>query len=219
VSAGTTDPHVFAGLVTACRFCGLLEPSVRAHEQARQLDPTFSTSAAHSYWMLGRYDEAIAAVDPDRDFGDAAFIYESMGRIDEALAVFDDRARRLTAAGGTSHSFNFRIFAAFRASIEQRRDETLNLFMDLADFPDPEGMYYMGRSMAHVGEHDMAILGVASAVERGFFCYPFFVRDAWLDPIRGDARFIDALRSAEAQCREAKRAFDEHPGSRVLSVG
>ena len=32
-------------------------------------------------------------------------------------------------------------------------------------------------------------------------------------------RFIDTLRRAETKWREAKRAFDEHPGSRVLSVG
>ena len=86
-------------------------------------------------------------------------------------------------------------------------------------FPDPEGMYYMGRSMAHVGEPDTALLGLTSAVDRGFFCYPFFVRDPWLDPVRGDARFIEVLRRAEGKWREAKRAFDEHPGSRVLSVG
>src|SRR5438876_5503929 len=128
VAAGTNDPAVFAGLVTAFRFCGLLEASVAAHEQARQIDPTISTSAAHSYWMLGRNEEALAAVDPDRDFGDAAFIYESMGRLDEAIAVFDDRARRLTAAGSTTNSFNFRIFEAFRAAIEQRRDETVDFF-------------------------------------------------------------------------------------------
>src|SRR5262249_42410995 len=68
-AAGRNEPAVFAGLVTAFRFCGLLEASCAAHEQARQLDPKFSTSAAHSYWMLGRYDDALAAVDADRDFG------------------------------------------------------------------------------------------------------------------------------------------------------
>ena len=219
VAAGTNEPAVFAGLVTACRFCGLLEASVAAHEQARRLDPTFSTSAAHSYWMLGRNDEALAAVDPDRDFGDAAFIYESMGRLDEAVAVFEDRGRRLTSAGGGNTSFGFRIFAAFRAAIEQRHDDTLAIFTELANFRDPEGLYYMGRAVAHVGEHDLAIENISKAVDQGFFCYPFYVRDSWLDPLRGDARFIDTLRRAEALWRNAQRAFDEHPGSRVLSVG
>ena len=77
----------------------------------------------------------------------------------------------------------------------------------------------MGRSMAHVGLTDMAVMGLTQSVERGFFCYPWFVRDPWLDPVRGDARFIETLRHAESMWRDAKRAFDEHPGSRVLSVG
>src|SRR4051794_15396452 len=113
VAAGTNEPGVFGGLVTAFRFCGLLEASCAAHEQARQLDPKFSTSAAHSYWMLGRCDEALAAVDPERDFGDAAFIYETMGRHDDALAVFDDRKRRLATLGSGNAAFSFRIFDAF----------------------------------------------------------------------------------------------------------
>ena len=35
----TADPELFAGLVHACRYCGLLEASVAAHEHARRLDP------------------------------------------------------------------------------------------------------------------------------------------------------------------------------------
>src|SRR5262249_44253649 len=140
-------------------------------------------------------------------------------RLDDALAVFEDRARRLTAAGGTSSSFGFRIFAAFRSALAQRHDDTVEVFNELGDFADPEGMFYMGRCTARVGEPEMAVLGITNAVDRGFFCYPYLVRDPWLDPIRGDARFIDALRRAEGKWREAKRAFDEHPGSRVLAVG
>jgi len=219
VAAGTNEPGVFAGLVTAFRFCGLLEASCAAHEQARQLDPKFSTSAAHSYWMLGRYDEALAAVDADRDFGDAAFIYETMGRHDDAVAVFDDRKRRLATLGSKNAAFYFRIFDAFRAAIEGDRERTMATFVQLDDFPDPEGQYYMARALAHVGAHEEAVGRVVSAVDGGFFCYPFFVSDAWMDPLRGDARFVDVLKRAEAQWHDAQRAFEEHPGSRVLAVG
>jgi len=219
VARGSNDPNVFAGLVTALRFCGLLEESCAAHEQARQLDPTISTSAAHSYWMLGRYQEALAAVDPDRDFGDEAFIHESMGNLDAALAVFDDRARRLKSAGGSGVSaFNFRIFEAFKSSM-MRQPDALELFDVFYDFPDPEGLYYSGRSFARIGAPEKALLMIDKSERNGFFCYPFFVRDPWLDPLRGDPQFNEILRRAEAKWRDAKRAVESHPGSRVLSIG
>ncbi len=33
------DPELFAGLVHACRYCGLFEQSIAAHAEARRLDP------------------------------------------------------------------------------------------------------------------------------------------------------------------------------------
>ena len=219
VARGSNDPNVFAGLVTALRFCGLLEESCAAHEQARELDPKISTSAAHSYWMWGRYDKALAAVDPDRDFGDAAFIYESMGDLDSALAVFDDRLKRLQAAGGsTASALNFRIFEAFRSVMLRQRD-ALELYDTFINFPDPEGLYYMGRGYAHIGALEESLALIDKSERGGFFCYPFFVRDPWLDPLRGDARLNDIIRRAESQWRDAKRAFESHPGSRVLTIG
>ncbi|HEY8132251.1 MAG TPA: protein kinase, partial [Thermoanaerobaculia bacterium] len=58
VAQGTNDADVFAGLVIACRYCGLLEASSAAHDQARRLDARASTSASHTYWMFGQYDRA-----------------------------------------------------------------------------------------------------------------------------------------------------------------
>jgi non-specific serine/threonine protein kinase len=219
VARGSNDPNVFGGLVTALRFCGLLEESCAAHEQARQLDPTISTSAAHSYWMAGRYQEALAAVDPDRDFGDEAFIHESMGNLDAAVAVFDDRMKRLQAAGGTeASSLNFRIFEAFKSSMLRKRD-ALEFFDLFYNFPDPEGVYYTARSFARLGANDQAVALLEKSEKNGFFCYPFFIRDSWLDPLRGDAKFNEILRRAESRWRDAKRAFESHPGSRVLTIG
>ena len=219
VARGTNDPAVFAALVTSCRYCGLLEESVTAHEQARQLDPTISTSAAHSYWMLGRYEEAYATVDPERDFGDEAFIRESAGQYEEALAVFEDRRRRKIAAGAKPGSFAFTVFDAFAATIRGDKEKAVPVFETMRDFPDPEGLYYAARGFARLGLPDEAIETLDRAERSGFFCAPFFVRDAWLDPIRGDARFIEILRRAESRVRSALHAFEEHPGSRVLTVG
>ena len=43
------DPEHFAGLVHACRYAGLLNASVAAHEEARRLDPRIPTSVVNVY--------------------------------------------------------------------------------------------------------------------------------------------------------------------------
>ena len=56
----TSDPELFAGLVQACRYAGLLRPAIAAHDHARRLDPQIPTAVAHAYLMTGEYEKAIA---------------------------------------------------------------------------------------------------------------------------------------------------------------
>ncbi len=72
---------------------------------------------------------------------------------------------------------------------------------------------------ARVSASPRALDVFEKAVTGGFFCYPFFLRDSWIDPLRADARFNAILRNAEARMRDAEYAFESHPGSRVLGVG
>ena len=51
---GGADPNLFAGLVQAFRYVGLLEASLAAYERARRLDPQIETSVHHSLMMAGR---------------------------------------------------------------------------------------------------------------------------------------------------------------------
>jgi hypothetical protein len=86
-------------------------------------------------------------------------------------------------------------------------------------FPDPEGRFYIARGLVRIGYADEAVQMLDGAERDGFFCYPIFAHDPWLDPLRADARFIAVLKRAEERMRAAQRAFDAHPGSRVLAVG
>jgi len=67
-----TDPDLFAGLVHACRYCGLLEASVAAWELARQLDPSIRTSVIHTFMARGEYERVIASRDEATDRSSAS---------------------------------------------------------------------------------------------------------------------------------------------------
>ena len=43
------DPELLAGLVHALRYCGLLDASVAAFENAQRLDPNVLTSVCHTF--------------------------------------------------------------------------------------------------------------------------------------------------------------------------
>jgi len=47
-SSHSSDPDLFAALVPACRYCGLLQHSLAAYERATRLDPNVRTSVEHT---------------------------------------------------------------------------------------------------------------------------------------------------------------------------
>ena len=61
------DPELLAGLVTTCRYAGLPEASLKAHERAVAIDPQMRTSVTWSYLQLGDYRA------PSRQIGSPPF--------------------------------------------------------------------------------------------------------------------------------------------------
>ena len=72
VRGRSSDPELFAGLVHACRYVGLLDASIAAYHRATRLDPGIRTSVAHSFMMAGEFERAIEA-----DVDDAQYISAS----------------------------------------------------------------------------------------------------------------------------------------------
>jgi hypothetical protein len=85
--------------------------------------------------------------------------------------------------------------------------------------PDPEMLFYIGRHLAHVGEVDDAMVFVQRAVEGGFFCYPVFAEDSWLDPIRSRAAFQSVLAAVRERFQRASALFVESGGPALLDFG
>src|SRR5206468_9861936 len=84
------DPELFAGLVHACRYCGLYEQSIAAHAEARRLDPNVGTSLEQTLLMTGELERLIAVESPVVfGGGDAGIRIIGLG-----LAQRHDEARR-----------------------------------------------------------------------------------------------------------------------------
>ena len=87
------DPQLFAGLVQACRYVGLLEASRAAHERARRLDPTIKTSVAYTSAIVGDYARAAdEARENDDPFEGIALALA--GRTEDAIGMLLDLQRR-----------------------------------------------------------------------------------------------------------------------------
>ncbi len=49
--------------------------------------------------------------------------------------------------------------------------------------------YWFGAAYALLGQKKEALSWLEKAVEHGFPCYPYFQKDPYLDPLRGDPEF------------------------------
>jgi serine/threonine protein kinase/tetratricopeptide (TPR) repeat protein len=203
------DPELYAGLVHACRYCGLLEASVAAHERARELDPQIATSVAPTYWMLGDNERAI-----DGFSGFFVGLPQVMlGRDAEAMAAA--RASAATLRDPLTQSYQ-RLLPLL---LEGRLEECGRLLDELAPRnPDPESVFHIARTYARLGAVQPALAQFDRAVDMGFLVPQWFARDPWLEPLADQPRFRAALARAERRHADAARKFRDAGGERLLGL-
>ena len=208
------DPKLFGGLVQACRFCGLLDASKAAHEEARRLDPRATTSVLHTYIMEGDYDRVLSAHDNREDLL-AVIALWMLGRREEAITTLKLEEGRY-AGHGVAHSF----FSGHRAVLEGRRDDALRALevVTSSPFADGEGLFYVANMLLNLGVPDDALAVLDQAVGRGFFCFPVFARHPWLDPLRGRSPFRAMVQRIEQRHRAAAQMFVDLGGEQLLGV-
>jgi DNA-binding winged helix-turn-helix (wHTH) protein len=195
------DAAVFAGLVHALRFCGLLRESRAAHERARALDPTILTSVAHTCWLLGEYEVALRETTGDIGYM-SGLALASLGREADAIAAL--RWRERDTRDNRARAF----LVSLRALLQGDRDESLHALHRAGDeLTDPEAKYYLARSFARLSASDDALASLSDVVHDGFFCYPAFVSDPWLDGLRHLQPFRELLETAQSRHESAREAF------------
>ncbi len=207
---GSASPDLFVALVLCCRFCGLLEASVAAHERARKLDPQIATSVSHTYYQLGDHDNALINISV------GAWAIEGMtlgtiGRTAQALAAF----RKVEQPGTPPPMRAF--VTAWRAMFEGNRRESLDAAEQcIQHYLDPEGAFYMGLIMAHLGESERALTVLSESMDRGFSSFNVLRHNPWFEGLRSTAQFQELLKRSEEQFTAADEVYRSGGGPQVL---
>ena len=207
--AHIADPELLAGLVSACRYCGLLDASVAAHARAVELEPKIRTSVGHTWFVQGDYARLVTLPIADYPYIVAIALAE-LGRGNDALPALGELEQKLP---GRLRDF---VIVA-RTMLEGRAADSVAAVERIlaSNFRDPEGLFYLSRHLARLNEGSRALDLLQRVVDSGYCCFPTMARDPWLDTLRKKPAFSKLLRQAELLHEGAEVAF-EHTGGREV---
>jgi eukaryotic-like serine/threonine-protein kinase len=211
------DPELFAGLVHACRYCGLFEQSMAAHAEARRLDPNVPTSLEQTLLMTGDIDRLLT-IEPPRivagaDDGIHVIGLGLAGRRDEAHV----RLQRMRQAS------RIPLFAAWMdylaAWLDRRAEEMvikLSMFDSLKIREDPEAMFQEGWLLCDIGEYERGLEYLQRAVVKGYFVSPTLSARPQFDALREHPAFRALLERADAGRQRTLVSFRAAGGERLV---
>lgn len=203
------NADAYSGLVHSLRFCGLLDASRLAHERARALVPTIVTSVAHTYWLLGDHEAAIAETTGDIGYI-SGLALASMGRVSDAIAAL--RWRERDTRDNRARAF----LVSLRAALEGDADESLAALQRArTDLADPEALYYIARTYARLGDAGAAIAAIGQVLDAGFICYPALLSDPWLEVLRAGGQLDQLTATARTHHDQAREVFLAAGGERL----
>jgi TolB-like protein len=213
------DPELFAGLVHACRYCGLYEQSMAAHVEARRLDPNVPTSLDQTLLLAGDLDRLLAlpspAVVPGAEDGIRVIGLGLMGDREEAR-------RRVAAMREPSRIQTFHAWIDYLEAWLDRRNDVMLARLSLPEGlkirDDPEAIFQEGWLLCDVGEHDTGLPFLRRAVDKGYFVAPTLAARRQFDPLRGRPEFESILADAIAGRDRALETFHKSGGERLLGA-
>jgi tetratricopeptide (TPR) repeat protein len=207
------DPQLFAGLVQASRYVGLLDASRAAHARARKLDPTVKTSIGYTSIFAGDYENA-AAEARENDDPLEAFAYALIGRTSEATKGLES----LRQAYGDSQAWAIYIDIA-TAFVSGDHDALVSL-ADAAlrmPFGDPEGLFQICLLLVMSHEPSRALIALKRTVDAGFPCPAALESHPTLQSLRKFPDFEVLRKTIERKHQQAVEAFDGAGGLALLA--
>lgn len=206
-SAHPLSSDLHAGLVYACRFCGLTDESLWHHEEARRLDPLLPTSVTHTYFQAGDYRRSLHTHSGDIGYIDAL----ALDALDDHAEALRRTGERLEAdqSGQTSLAPLARVYiSSLRALLEGRYGEALVMMRGFDQFfLGPEESIYVARQLIRAGEVEEGSRLLLVNVRKGWGNARWLWDDPWFAPARGNALFEQALAEAKVAQDLARTVF------------
>ena len=210
------DPELFAGLVHACRYCGLNEESIAAHREARRLDPHIPSSVEQTVLMTCDIERLLSVDRSGAVGGDEIIRVVGLG-----MAGRRDEARTaLLAMQEAAKVPAFRPWMDFLTAWLERRPADMMASRaavgPLKIMEDPEAIFQEAWMLSDVGEHERGLLLLDKATAKGYFAWPTLANGRAFDPLRADPRFQQVIAASKAGRDDALAAFRAGGGVRLL---
>jgi eukaryotic-like serine/threonine-protein kinase len=213
VRRAASEPELFAGLVHACRYCGLLEASAAAYERAHRLDPAVVTSVPQTFLLMGDWERTVTVDLREPSIAKPSALY-FLGRSSEAVEMLRPFMQRKL------HPQLRLAIGILIEAFESRWESMIAMIRTLIDsgFSDPEGYFHWAGALALAGERDGALELLERSIEAGFYPVSALATYPNLDPLRATPDFRHIVKRAEERHREALDAFRAADGPRLLGL-
>jgi serine/threonine protein kinase/tetratricopeptide (TPR) repeat protein len=212
------DPELFAGLVHACRYCGLFDQAIDAHAEALRLDPNAPTTIEQTVLMTGDIERLLSLGPRSYNPGGGD---EGIKVIGLGLAGRRDEAREMLL--NMTNMARIQIFHTWtsylRAWIDRNVPEMVaaqSTLSALKIMNDPEAIFQIGSLFCDVGEFETGLQYVQRAIARGYFVAQTLERRTQFDAVRDRPEFQAILAAAHDGRTRSLAAFRDAGGERLL---
>jgi TolB-like protein/predicted Zn-dependent protease len=216
----SNDPEAFLYLGASYMAAGQPELGLDAGQRMVACDPLASISwmiLGAARWFVGRAEEAVHDLERSLELDPQNFLthwgigytYASLGRLEDAR-----RHAEICVETAPENAYTVQV-ASLVDALEGRHEEALERLAGVDVGPlDPHNTFHISESFAMAGDNARALEVLESAVDEGFYPYPFFNEYCpFMAPLRSLPEFAPIL----AKAKEKTAAFCESGPLQLLT--
>jgi TolB-like protein/predicted Zn-dependent protease len=216
----SNDPEAFLYLGASYMAAGQPELGLDAGQRMVACDPLASISwmiLGAARWFVGRAEEAVHDLERSLELDPQNFLthwgigytYASLGRLEDAR-----RHAEICVETAPENAYTVQV-ASLVDALEGRHEEALERLAGVDVRPlDPHNTFHISESFAMAGDTARALEVLESAVDEGFYPYPFFNEYCpFMAPLRSLPEFAPIL----AKAKEKTATFCESGPLQLLT--